>query len=192
MRQVKTPAQPSKVESNWNPCEQIEIAIALGQCDDAESARELILRYRNIETAKAALTEVISFWNDLVNTVQVKTPDPSVDILMNGWLLYQTLSCRYWARTAFYQSGGAYGYRDQLQDCMGIVYSAPQISREHILRASEHQFKEGDVQHWWHPPSGRGLRTRISDDPLWLPFVVSFYVNVTGDKAILTEKVSFS
>ena len=171
--------------------EELEISVLLGQCESAELARELVLFYRDLQVVKAALSEVVNGWNHLINTIQVKTPDPAMNILMNRWLLYQTLSCRYWSRTAFYQSGGAYGFRDQLQDCMAFVYSAPKLTREHILRASERQFKEGDVQHWWHPPTGRGIRTRMSDDLLWLPYVVSFYIHVTGDRSILSEQVSF-
>jgi len=173
------------------PTEVYEIAALLGQSENTEAARELILRYRDLNTVRSALTEVKDFWRDMIDIVQVKTPDRAMDILLNNWLLYQTLSCRYWSRTAFYQSGGAYGFRDQLQDCMAFVYSAPHLTREHILRASAHQFKEGDVQHWWHPPTGRGIRTRMSDDLLWLPFVVSHYIQVTGDKAILDEKITF-
>jgi cyclic beta-1,2-glucan synthetase len=173
------------------PGEERELTILLGQCETIEMARELTLRYRNLELARKALQEVTDDWNRLVNAVQVKTPDPTMDTMMNGWLLYQTLSCRFWSRTAFYQSGGAFGFRDQLQDCMAFVYSAPHLTREHLLLAASRQFKEGDVQHWWHPPSGRGIRTRISDDLLWLPFAVSHYIKITGDRAILSESVSF-
>ena len=171
--------------------EEFEISFLLGQCENENLARELALRYRKLDVVKSALKEAIRFWADLNETVQVKTPEPTMDLLMNRWLLYQSLSCRYWSRTAFYQSGGAYGFRDQLQDCMAFVYAAPSIAREHILRASQHQFKEGDVQHWWHPPTGRGIRTKMSDDLLWLPFVVSFYINITGDKTILDEVTPF-
>jgi cyclic beta-1,2-glucan synthetase len=175
----------------FQPCEIHETIILLGQCENSEKARELTLRYREIALARKAFEEVTNHWGKWVNTIQVKTPDLAMDTLMNGWLFYQTLSCRFWSRTAFYQSGGAYGFRDQLQDCMALVYSAPHLAREHILRASGRQFKEGDVQHWWHPPSGRGIRTRISDDLLWLPFVVSFYIEVTGDQSVLAEKIPF-
>ena len=168
-----------------------EICVLLGQSETVEEARTITLKYRNLTTVKKSLNEVKNFWNTLKNTIQVHTPDESLNLLMNQWLLYQTLSSRFWSRTAFYQSGGAYGFRDQLQDSMALVYSAPHLTREHIIRSCKRQFIEGDVQHWWHPPTGRGVRTRISDDLLWLPFVVSFYVNVTGDKTILTENVSF-
>jgi cyclic beta-1,2-glucan synthetase len=171
--------------------EEHEIIILLGQCADSEKARELSLRYRGSDLAKSAFTEVTKSWRSLINTIQVKTPDSALDTLMNSWLFYQVLSCRFWSRTAFYQSGGAYGFRDQLQDCMAFVYSAPDLAREHILRASGRQFKEGDVQHWWHPPTGRGIRTRMSDDLVWLPFVVSFYVRITGDESVLHEMVPF-
>jgi cyclic beta-1,2-glucan synthetase len=173
------------------PDEEQEFSFLIGQCENINAARKLSLRYRDLHLAKKALADVVEYWNQLLNTVQIKTPDSAMNILMNSWLLYQTLSCRYLSRTAFYQSGGAYGFRDQLQDCMAFIYSAPNITREHILRASERQFKEGDVQHWWHPPSGRGIRTRMSDDLLWLPYVVSFYVRVSGDKTLLEERTHF-
>jgi len=173
------------------PGEEQEMTLLLGQCENIESARELSLQFRDIKLAKAALEEVTQDWSTFNNIIQIQTPDPAMNILMNHWLLYQTLSCRYWSRTAFYQSGGAYGFRDQLQDSMAFVYANPSLTREHILRASERQFIEGDVQHWWHPPFGRGIRTRMSDDLLWLPFVVCFYINKTGDKTVLNEKTNF-
>lgn len=171
--------------------EEYELLFLLGESDCMDSARALSLQFRDLSTAKTALAEVVQEWNDFNDSIQVQTPELAMNLMMNQWLLYQTLSCRYWSRTAFYQSGGAYGFRDQLQDSMAFVYANPSLTREHILRASSHQFVEGDVQHWWHPPSGHGIRTRMTDDLLWLPFVVSFYVKVTGDKAILEEKTSF-
>ncbi|HLF85274.1 MAG TPA: hypothetical protein VI837_13955, partial [Blastocatellia bacterium] len=173
------------------PGEEREVVMILGEGENVEEARTLAAKYKQVAVAKQAIEQVIAYWDELLETVEVKTPDPAMDIMLNRWLLYQALSCRVWARSAFYQSGGAYGFRDQLQDVCALVYAKPQIAREQILRAAARQFKEGDVQHWWHPPTGRGVRTRCSDDLLWLPFVTSFYVRVTGDESVLEETLPF-
>jgi len=167
-----------------------QVVVLLGEAGGARAAADLIRRGRTANH-EATLREVASFWEDAQGTVQVRTPDRSMDILLNGWLIYQTLACRLWARTAFYQAGGAYGFRDQLQDVIALMASKPDLAREHLLRAAERQFVEGDVQHWWHPPSGRGVRTRISDDRLWLPYAVDRYISLTGDAAVLDEKVPY-
>lgn len=171
--------------------EEKEVVFMLGQVSDVEVARRLIAQYRNPAQVRTGFDLASRYWEDLLGTVQVQTPDPALDIMMNRWLLYQVLACRVWGRTGFYQSSGAWGFRDQLQDVMALVYAAPQLAREHILRAAGRQFEQGDVQHWWHAPLGKGVRTRISDDPLWLPFVVEHYVTTTGDRAILDEPVPF-
>src|ERR1044072_374619 len=173
------------------PHETREGTFLLGEANSKESANELATKFRQPGAVNAAFEKVLSHWDQVLGTIEVKTPDGAFDTMLNRWLLYQALSCRVWARTAFYQSGGAYGFRDQLQDVMSLVYSRPDVAREQIVLTSHHQFKEGDVQHWWHPPSGRGVRTRFSDDLLWLPYVTSFYLNVTGDAAVLDEVVSF-
>ena len=173
-----------------NPGEAVELTLLLGEESSAEKAVELIERYRNMDL-DATLKTVRDYWDRTLDVIQVKTPDRSMDILVNGWLLYQALACRVWGRTAFYQSSGAYGYRDQLQDVMALCVSAPAITREHILRAAARQFTEGDVQHWWLPTSGQGIRNRVSDSRIWLPFVVAHYLDVTGDVAVLDEQVPF-
>ena len=170
---------------------QATVIFVLGQTGDAAWARQLAMRYRQPEQAVAALSEVVEAWNRRLAVVQVKTPDVGFDALVNRWLPYQVLACRLWGRSAFYQSGGAYGFRDQLQDVLALLYAEPGEARAHLLRAASRQFKEGDVQHWWHPPSGRGVRTRFSDDFLWLPYAVARFVDVTGDTGVLDERVGY-
>jgi cyclic beta-1,2-glucan synthetase len=167
-----------------------EIVFFLGQTENPERARELLQRYRAANLDEV-VRDVVDRWDDLLGTVQVTTPEPSMNLLLNRWLLYQTLSCRIWARAGFYQAGGAYGFRDQLQDVMALSVARPALTREHLLRAAARQFVEGDVQHWWHPPSGRGVRTRISDDLLWLPYAVSRFLEASGDHSVLEEVVPF-
>ena len=167
-----------------------QVLVLLGEADEAAAAADLIRRGRTADH-EATLRLVASRWDDIQGVVEVRTPDRSMDIMLNRWLIYQTLACRLWARTGFYQAGGAYGFRDQLQDVIALLIPKREIAREHLLRAAAHQFVEGDVQHWWHPPSGRGVRTRISDDRLWLPYAVDRYLAVTGDTAILDETVAY-
>jgi cyclic beta-1,2-glucan synthetase len=173
------------------PGEERSVTFTLGEGDDADHGRELAAKYRDGQQADKEYESTLAMWDRLLSAVEIETPDNAMNMLMNRWLLYQSISCRIWGRTAFYQSGGAYGFRDQLQDVMALVYSVPEMAREQILRCAARQFKEGDVQHWWHPPTGRGVRTRFSDDLLWLPFVTSYYVEATGDTQILEEKLPF-
>ena len=166
------------------------VVLLLGETASREHARELIQRYRT-DGLDTRLVQVTDQWTQVLGAVQVTTPDRALDLMLNQWLLYQTLSCRLWGRTAFYQASGAYGFRDQLQDVMALVVTRPDLTRAQILKAASRQFHEGDVQHWWHEPVGRGVRTRISDDLLWLPYVASHYLAVTGDRAILNEEIPF-
>ena len=168
-----------------------EIVFMLGAANGKADARQLIDRFRGVGNAQRALEAVWQYWGRTLGTVYLETPDPAVNFLVNGWLVYQTLACRMWARTGFYQSGGAFGFRDQLQDAMALLFAEPGILRAQLLRAAAHQFREGDVQHWWHPPVGRGVRTHFSDDYLWLPNAVCRYVAGTGDTGVLEERVPF-
>ena len=172
------------------PNGSIEMVFFLGEAASTEEARSLIARYRTADL-DAVRSEVDRQWSDVLGALQVKTPDRSMDILLNGWLLYQTLVCRIWARTAFYQSSGAFGFRDQLQDGMALATTRPALTREHLLRSAARQFVDGDVQHWWRPDSGHGMRTRIADGRVWLAFAVAHYIGVTGDGAILNVMIPF-
>ena len=173
------------------PGATVEVAFALGEVADAAALAPLLAAWRVPGAVENGLAATRAQWDDLLGTVQVQTPDPGLDLMLNRWLLYQTLVCRIWARSAFYQGGGAYGFRDQLQDVMALVHSAPALARAQIVRAAGRQFPEGDVQHWWHPPTGRGVRTRFSDDLLWLPFVTAHYIETTGDWSVLDEQQPF-
>ncbi|HEB0975011.1 TPA: glycosyl transferase, partial [Yersinia enterocolitica] len=170
--------------------EQVEVVWFMGQSPSVSDAQALIMRYRTANL-DAVLTEVIEYWRTVLEAVQVKTPDRQMDIMLNGWLLYQTLACRVWARSAFYQASGAYGFRDQLQDGMALTFALPETTRHHLLRAAGRQFIEGDVQHWWLPHSGQGVRTRISDDRVWLSYATATYILASGDGAVLDEIVPF-
>ncbi len=168
-----------------------EIVFVLGMAQGASGATDLVRRFRGTEPARTALEAVWHYWTHTLGTVNVDTPDPALNVMANGWLLYQTLACRFWARSGYYQSGGAFGFRDQLQDVMALVHAEPSLIRQQLLLCASRQFREGDVQHWWHPPSGRGVRTHCSDDYLWLPLAVCRYVSTTGDTGVLDEAIGF-
>jgi cyclic beta-1,2-glucan synthetase len=168
----------------------VEVVFLLGETATERDAQSLLKKYRAADL-DAVLIAAGRLWDDMLGTVQVTTPDRSMDIMMNRWLLYQTLGCRVWARSAFYQASGAFGFRDQLQDVMALTVSKPEVTREHLLRAAARQFVEGDVQHWWLPVSGQGIRTRVSDDRVWLSYVAAHYVEATGDFQILNETIPF-
>ena len=171
--------------------EEHEIVFLLGTERNNSGATKLIQRFRAPGSVDGALEKVRAYWQKTLGVIQIKTPDTTMNLLGNGWLMYQTLACRFWARSGYYQSGGAFGFRDQLQDALAIIHANPLLVREHILLCASRQFPDGDVQHWWHPPTGRGVRTRCSDDFLWLPYATLRYITMTGDKGILDEQVHF-
>lgn len=171
--------------------EACEVVFVFGAAHDNDEARHLIQQFGGTGGARQALEAVWEYWNHTLGAVNVDTPDPALNVMTNGWLVYQTLSCRYWARSGYYQSGGAYGFRDQLQDTMALIHATPWLAREQIIRCAGRQFHQGDVQHWWHPPNGQGVRTHFSDDYLWLPYATCRYVLATGDTGVLDEQVPF-
>jgi len=199
----------NKVGAGYEPCiamqvkihipsgEEKKVVFMLGQSRNLSQILTICNKYRNIDEAEKALCEVKEFWEDILGVIKIKTPDLSTDLMLNGWLLYQTISCRLWARTGFYQSGGAYGFRDQLQDVMAMVYAQPELTYHQILRHATHQFLEGDVQHWWHSAADqesgadKGIRTKFSDDLVWLPFVTADYIENTRDWSILDVEVGY-
>ncbi len=172
------------------PGASMEIVVTLGDTESSDASRALIAKYREADL-DAAMAAVKDYWNEFLGTVQVQTPDRAMNLMLNGWLLYQTLACRITARSAFYQASGAYGFRDQLQDGMALAFTKPDVTRHHLLRAAGRQFVEGDVQHWWLPHSGQGVRTRISDDRVWMSYCVATYARATGDTGILEESIPF-
>jgi cyclic beta-1,2-glucan synthetase len=191
------------VRAGLDPCAVLQVhldlapgAVAsvhfmLGEASGRDEALDLVRKYRDRSTVAAAWADLNRHWDGLLGAVTVRTPDPALDLMLNRWLLYQVLSSRLWGRTGYYQSSGAFGFRDQLQDVAALVHCAPAMCRDHILEAARHQFEAGDVLHWWHPPGGAGVRTRCSDDLLWLPFITGHYLEATGDETILSEEIPF-
>ncbi|GAB7532726.1 glucoamylase family protein [Pseudomonas sp. 3A(2025)] len=185
------PCAALRVELQLAPGEQRSVIFRLGAEQDSKAASRLVQRLRGTRVADAELVRVQEHWHTTLNQIQIKTPEPAVDVLVNGWLMYQVIACRFWARSGYYQSGGAFGFRDQLQDSMAMLHTDPASVRQHLLLCAAHQFIEGDVQHWWHPPMDRGVRTGCSDDYLWLVLATSRYVQVTGDASVLAQTAGY-
>ncbi|MCT4715459.1 cyclic beta 1-2 glucan synthetase [Enterobacteriaceae bacterium H18W14] len=171
--------------------DQRTFVFVLGIGQNQHEAETMIGQYLSEDAARNELANVHRYWHRMLDKIVVTTPDPAVNLLANGWLLYQTLACRIMARSGYYQSGGAFGFRDQLQDTLALSHAAPERLREQILLCASRQFVEGDVQHWWHPPQGNGVRTRCSDDYLWLPLAICHYVETTGDTALLEHRLPY-
>ena len=192
-----------KVGAGLDPCiglqtqitllenQERELVFILGAAKSVDEIHSYVQQMGGLAGARQVLDHVHEYWNHTLGAVLVETPDVALNVLANGWLLYQTISCRLWGRSGYYQSGGAYGFRDQLQDTMALVHATPWLAREQIILCAERQFPQGDVQHWWHPPNGQGVRTHFSDDYLWLAYATCRYVLSTGDIAILDEQIHF-
>ena len=185
------PCAVIQVKLTLEPNERKDIVFLLGVGNNPEEVQELTRKYHDMRNVQEALNEVIGFWKSKMGIVQVETPTVPMNLMLDGWLEYQVISCRLWGRSGFYQAGGAFGFRDQLQDALSIANLWPEISRAQILLHASHQYTQGDVQHWWHEPKGLGTRTHFSDDRLWLPYVTAEYIRITGDCHILEEAVSF-
>ncbi len=185
------PCAALQVKLELLPAASVDVFFLFGQTESAAAARTLVERYRRPGVAAEALAGVRRFWQETLSAISVETPVRSLDLMLNGWLLYQALACRLWARSAFYQSGGAFGFRDQLQDSAALVYARPALMRAQIALHAAHQFTEGDVLHWWHPPDDRGTRTRFADDLLWMPYLAAFYARSTGDWGIFDETAAY-
>ena len=185
------PCAALQLSLDLEPEATFDCAFLLGEAADESAAHACLARYATLETIDAAFDEVTAWWHERLTRLQLRSPVPALDLMFNGWLAYQNLACRMWGRSAFYQSGGAFGFRDQLQDSSALVYLDPALTRAQILLHARHQFEDGDVLHWWHPPTSKGIRTRFSDDLLWLPQVTQFYIARTGDTAILDEEIGF-